>query len=152
VPSQEKNDASKNERPAKLNDTIFTTREMLIFNDVLVTSKNNKILDVKASLIRKKENSNDEVIPVDFQLNTKSGQITNPEITSKDGELKIAIARIEPSKQEFVFKIDEKNPLNEWIIMKAIEFPGINILWLGCVLLVFGSLMSAYFKRKNVNS
>jgi cytochrome c-type biogenesis protein CcmF len=152
VPSQEKNDASKNERPAKLNDTIFTTREMLIFNDVLVASKNNNILDVKASLIRKKENSNDEVIPVDFQLNTKSGQITNPEITSKDGELKIAIARIEPSKQEFVFKINEKNPLNEWIIMKAIEFPGINILWIGCVLLVFGSLMSAYFKRKNANS
>jgi tRNA uridine 5-carbamoylmethylation protein Kti12 len=81
---------------------------MLIFNDVLVASKNNNILDVKASLIRKKENSNDEVIPVDFQLNTKSGQITNPEITSKDGELKIAIARIEPSKQEFVFKINEK--------------------------------------------
>lgn len=152
VPSQDKDDATKNERPAKLNDTIFTTREMLVFNEVNVTPKNNEILDVKASLIRKKENSNDEIIPVDFELNTKSGQIKNPEITSKDGELKIAIARIEPSKQEFVFKIKEKNPLNEWIIMKAIEFPGINLLWLGCMLLVFGSLMSAYFKRKNANS
>jgi cytochrome c biogenesis factor len=125
---------------------------MLVFKEVIVASKNNDILDVKARLMRKKENTEDEIIPVGFELNTKSGQIKNPEIASKDGELKISIARIEPSKQEFVFKIDEKNPLNEWIIMKAIEFPGINILWLGCVLLVFGSLMSAYFKRKNVNS
>jgi cytochrome c-type biogenesis protein CcmF len=30
----------------------------------------------------------------------------------------------------------------EFVIMQAILFPGINILWIGCLLMAFGSLMA----------
>ena len=38
---------------------------------------------------------------------------------------------------------------NDFIIMKAIVFPGINLLWLGCLLMVTGSGMAVVARLKN---
>jgi len=35
-----------------------------------------------------------------------------------------------------------KSNKKEFIIMKAIIFPGINILWTGCILMIIGSLLA----------
>ena len=44
-----------------------------------------------------------------------------------------------------------KSNKKDFIIMKAIIFPGINILWMGCILMIIGSLL-AVRKRIRKNS
>lgn len=50
-----------------------------------------------------------------------------------------------PGAKNFELAFSIKNDESpEYIIMKAMVFPMINILWLGCVLLFIGSVMAAY--------
>jgi cytochrome c-type biogenesis protein CcmF len=74
-------------------------------------------------------------------------------VYSKDAEvpdlgLKISFDRIDPADGKIELSVHEKkgNKRN-FIIMKAIIFPGINILWIGCLLMIIGSLLAV---RKRV--
>ena len=40
----------------------------------------------------------------------------------------------------------------EFLVMQAIVFPGINILWIGCVLLFLGTLMAVRQRLKRRNA
>jgi cytochrome c-type biogenesis protein CcmF len=119
----------------------------MYFEKVVASPGANGEIQVTASLhILEQGKRKESLMPV-YTLDTKTGGFNNPASSSKDGELKVKIEQINPDKEEFTFAIEEKNPISDWIIMKAIVFPQINILWLGCILLVLGSLMSAYFKK-----
>ena len=37
---------------------------------------------------------------------------------------------------------EKKSNKKDFIIMKAIIFPGINLLWTGCILMIFGSILA----------
>jgi cytochrome c-type biogenesis protein CcmF len=57
--------------------------------------------------------------------------------------LKFAFAHIDPARNKMDIVISEKKAgKKEFIIMKAIVFPGINILWTGCVIFIFGMLLT----------
>jgi len=56
--------------------------------------------------------------------------------------LTIKFANINPATGQASFEIEEKETLPEYIIMKAIVFPFINVLWLGCITMVIGFFMS----------
>jgi cytochrome c-type biogenesis protein CcmF len=57
--------------------------------------------------------------------------------------LKFAFARIDPATSKMDIVISEKKAVKkEFIIMKAIVFPGINILWTGCIIFIFGMLLT----------
>lgn len=43
---------------------------------------------------------------------------------------------------------EEKVVSNDFIIMQAIIFPGINILWIGCVVMAFGTLLAIFARIK----
>jgi cytochrome c-type biogenesis protein CcmF len=58
--------------------------------------------------------------------------------------LRLGFTRIDPETETFTLTLAEKKSnKREFIIMKAIVFPYINILWLGCVLMVAGTLIAA---------
>jgi cytochrome c-type biogenesis protein CcmF len=51
--------------------------------------------------------------------------------------------KIDPSTGKITLAVREKkNNKRDFVIMKAIIFPGINILWSGCLLMIIGTLMS----------
>ena len=50
-------------------------------------------------------------------------------INTDNGKLDIALSEKKSNKKEF-------------IIMKAIIFPGINILWMGCIMMITGSVIA----------
>src|SRR4030095_10299951 len=51
--------------------------------------------------------------------------------------LKFGFTRIDPEKEKMEIAVSEKKSnKKEFIIMKAIIFPGINILWLGCFIFI----------------
>ena len=76
--------------------------------------------------------------------------------------LKFNFTRLEPQKDgsaKVELAVSEKKShKKEFIIMKAIVFPGINILWLGCFIFIFGMLLTIRKRirklrmEKNVNS
>jgi cytochrome c-type biogenesis protein CcmF len=46
--------------------------------------------------------------------------------------------------------IKESNAVLEYVTLKAYQFPAINILWLGVIVMTIGFLLAAYHKFKNV--
>lgn len=47
-----------------------------------------------------------------------------------------------PAETRFEFEYSERPPLDEYIIMKAILFPWINLLWAGTIIMVIGIFMA----------
>ncbi|MEZ5027013.1 MAG: cytochrome c biogenesis protein CcsA [Chitinophagales bacterium] len=62
--------------------------------------------------------------------------------------ISFSLIKILPEENKFQILVEQK--LNKFIIMKAIKFPYINVLWLGSFVLLFGILMSI-FRRKKEN-
>jgi cytochrome c-type biogenesis protein CcmF len=60
--------------------------------------------------------------------------------SSHDNKAKIAVTKIIPEENKFEFVLEQK--LNKYIIMKAIKFPFINLLWLGIVVMTVGIYIS----------
>lgn len=57
--------------------------------------------------------------------------------------LKIAFTKINPDKGTFEITVAErKENSREFIILKAIIFPQINILWTGCIFMIVGTLIA----------
>jgi cytochrome c-type biogenesis protein CcmF len=52
------------------------------------------------------------------------------------------IEKLLPEKSGIMLRVEEADNNDRYIIMKAIEFPFINILWLGCVVMVIGFFFS----------
>ncbi len=70
--------------------------------------------------------------------------ITFPTEISSAG-LKISFVGINPDNEMMSFEVAEaKNKSKEFIIMQAIVFPWINILWLGCIVMAIGTLLAVY--------
>lgn len=65
--------------------------------------------------------------------------------------LKFTFSKIDPNTGKIELHISErKENKKDFVIMKAIIFPGINILWLGCFLMIIGSVMTIRKRiRKN---
>ncbi len=54
----------------------------------------------------------------------------------------IELEKIDPQAQEFTFSIRTAAP--DWIALKAIEKPLINLLWIGTLLLLFGMTLAGF--------
>lgn len=62
--------------------------------------------------------------------------------------LRFNFNKIIPEENKFEIAIEEKESNSrEFIIMKAIIFPQINILWLGCILMMLGTAMAIYHRK-----
>ena len=58
------------------------------------------------------------------------------------------IEKILPEEQKIVLGIKQKDFENDFIILKAIMFPYINLLWLGCFIMVAGFILSMARRMK----
>lgn len=70
--------------------------------------------------------------------------------------LKISFNKIDPKAETVELMIAEATPgPKEYIIMKAIKFPFINVLWIGTIILVLGfsmAIMDRYFEAKRLEA
>ncbi|MFM2206257.1 MAG: hypothetical protein RL213_232 [Bacteroidota bacterium] len=67
---------------------------------------------------------------------------TLPETVDELG-LKFEFDKVDPQTGKIrIMHSEKKSNKKEFIIMKAIVFPGINILWTGCLLMIIGSVMA----------
>lgn len=138
-----------NTKKAKIKDTFYTGDKFVIFEQVIASEKKEEnMMDIKAKLLINTLEGNQETMLIPFKLNTKTGAVTNPIIMNKDSMLSINLILISPEEQVFHFSILDKSTPNEWVILKVLEFPNISILWIGCILMTIGALMSTMYRRK----
>lgn len=135
----------------RIRDTFYSKNSRIVFDSVIVSSaEGDGIINVKARLIRLKMDEIEEILLVPYRLNSKSGEIANPLVISKDATIRLNLQTINPEKQEFEFSILDTNKTQDWIILKVLEFPHISILWVGCILMTIGALMSMFWRRQNL--
>ncbi|HEY4800133.1 MAG TPA: cytochrome c-type biogenesis CcmF C-terminal domain-containing protein, partial [Bacteroidia bacterium] len=66
--------------------------------------------------------------------------------------LKFAFWQVNPSTKKIDISFSEKNsPKNDFIVMKAIVFPYINILWMGCIMMIIGTVLAIRHRLKKNN-
>lgn len=68
--------------------------------------------------------------------------------TLRDFGLTVKINQILPQENAVEFGIKQRAQQDDWIVMKAIIFPYIRVLWLGIIVMVAGFFISWYSRRK----
>jgi cytochrome c-type biogenesis protein CcmF len=139
--------------PASINDTIFYSNGFLIVNGV-VANPDNERYDFK---------STDTALMADITVITKEGlkYPAMPVYYVKDNQpryiidtvyaqsLAIGFSRI-LDNQQIELQVKESGKLTPFVSLKVYEFPLINVLWLGTVLMIIGFMMSAV-RRARLN-
>ena len=77
-------------------------------------------------------------------------EVVATSIPAKVEDKNVSFSLIKILTEENKLQILVEQKLNKFIIMKAIRFPFINVLWLGCFIMVFGILLSI-LQRKREN-
>ena len=64
---------------------------------------------------------------------------------NEDLNLVAEIAKVESDNNQFILYMAQEKPKNkDYIILKAIVFPYINLLWLGCIIMIIGTLIAIF--------
>jgi cytochrome c-type biogenesis protein CcmF len=128
----------------KRGDTVFTNNSLIILQD-FVAAKEADINDLslgaklKVMTITGKEYSAMPLYAI------KNGSLVPTEDFIEALEMEVLFWKFDPKEEIASLRVREKkNADNDFIIMKAMIFPWINILWIGCIIMVIGTGMAVY--------
>jgi cytochrome c-type biogenesis protein CcmF len=152
VPEDKNENASGEWQEAKLH-TVSIGDTFMLSNSMVIVEGLNKDIDKKelqlnesdiavgARLLLEDINQNKYRTEPVFIIHDM--QVFSKETTVDTLGLKFSFGKIDPATAKLELMIAEKKSnKKEFIIMKAIVFPGINILWMGCVLMIIGTLIA----------
>ncbi len=137
----------------KIGDTAFYSNGMLVLNEVQKNPANNKRLI----------NADESALMFDFTVISKEGfqyrtlpgiainpqRVRNLEDTVVAQSLILKFDRIvDADENKFEFSFKENKTMNDLITLKVYEFPFINVLWLGIVIMTIGFIMSIFQRLK----
>jgi cytochrome c-type biogenesis protein CcmF len=136
-------------------DSIYIANGIIVFENLTNTPQNNPNYD-KNTL--KNKVAAEAVLNV-YDLDRKLGSVhpillidsnmvyTIPD-TLKDLGLYVNIDQIHPEDGSVSFKLYQKGQLDDWIVLKAIIFPWVNLVWAGVIIMVLGFFITFYARRK----
>ena len=78
----------------------------------------------------------------------RGNEAASLEDTLRDIGLNVRINRIIPDENAIEMGIKQRAQQDDWIVMKAIEFPYIRVLWGGIIVMVIGFFISWWSRRK----
>jgi cytochrome c-type biogenesis protein CcmF len=131
-----------------MGDTIFLNDFVAVLENVvrITDLKSTKLTEADAAVQAKIK-----VIGKDFktyELNPifaiKGAEIATPVIENDETGIRIRFTNIDPKTGKFTFAVNTSQP--DMIVLKALEKPLINVLWLGTLILIIGFTM-AIFRR-----
>ena len=130
----------------KIGDTVvgqgYSLKLLGIVSDTptMLEMQKGQHLTASAKIIVNHHGHEEQVMP-QFILH-QSGVETRDTLLEHAG-LHISFLKIDPQNEEFHIQVKvRKKTMQDFIVLKAIVFPGINILWIGCILMVIGSGMA----------
>lgn len=56
--------------------------------------------------------------------------------------LDIKLTNILPKQEKVVFQVKDKAPKRSYVVIQALIFPGINLVWIGCIMMMVGLVFS----------
>lgn len=133
----------------QIGDTIELRKGLLVVRDI-----NPQIADedlkVKNAVVATSLDLEILSKPVNFKLEpafilTDDRNVKRTKAEAEDIAVKVYFQNIRPDENAFEIRVYEgEKEVQDYIIMKAIEFPYINFLWIGSFVLVIGFSMSIY--------
>ncbi len=89
-----------------------------------------------------------EVFNIEPMFGVRDDKIFYIDDRCKEAGVVVAFLFVNPTTRQIQMAVGEKTPERDFIIMKAIVFPYINILWAGCILLGIGTFISFLRARR----
>lgn len=135
-------------------DTLFANNSILIFEGLVKEIDKEKYelteSDLAIGALFKTYNfemKSSKIMPI-FVL--RGNQIQSIDATDDLLGIKLSFARLNPETGRIDVELRErKENKRDFIIMKAIIFPGINILWAGCIIMAIGSILAVIQRVKS---
>ncbi len=106
---------------------------------------------------------NDIIVGADVEVLTKDSVykaepmyvIRNNRIVQYDHDieaegLSIRVNEILPAENKIILGVKSSKPFKKYILFKAMEFPLINMVWLGSILMFLGFILSLLHRRKQI--
>ena len=135
-----------------IGDTIYLNDFVAILHDVTrVTDVENVTLGPNDAAVQ----ANFEVLGKNFQQFTlsptfiiKEGMVAMPAFESEETGIKIKFTEINPKTQQFSFAYNTTQ--QDLIIIKALEKPYINLVWIGSILIFIGLFVSTFRRTEKM--
>ena len=123
-------------------DSIIFDKGFLHFVNVKANIQNNQYQVAIEFELRKKGKVKDK-----FTVYTEVNKMSSPAYFVKNTEqASIKIVDFAADGKKLIFEVADSN--SGYIILKAIEFPMINMLWAGCIIMVIGTVIAIIHRVK----
>ncbi len=138
-----------------MHDTIFAENAIILIDSITTNlteeqyAKNDSLLIVTAVL--KATDINGTVYRATPKYILKNNMVLPDEFELKELGLKFIFWKINPNEGSIEIQMSEKvNNSKEFVVLEAYMFPFINVLWLGCLVMIIGTIV-AIIERRRVN-
>ena len=138
-----------------MNDTIFADNAIIKIDSITTNltekqySENDSLLVVTAVL--KATDINGKVYRATPKYILKQNMVLPDEFVLDELGLKFIFWKINPNEGSIEIQMSEKvSNTKEFVVLEAYMFPFINVLWLGCLIMVIGTIV-AIVERRRVN-
>ena len=140
-------EGSKNAPPTVKTDTIgmgdtlrFNTGYLLL-NDVVRFTSNADSIGVMAKFDAVIGVAKEELTPR-FVIRLADGTAQQGTAQATIGNVQVTFLGILPEQNKFVFTVTDATLNTDWIVIKSIIFPMINLVWLGTIVMAIGFFIS----------
>ena len=138
-----------------MNDTIFADNAIIKIDSITTNltedeySKNDSLLIVTAVL--KATDINGRVYRATPKYILKQNMVMPDEFVLDELGLKFIFWKINPNEGSIEIQMSEKvSNTKDFVVLEAYMFPFINVLWLGCLVMVIGTIV-AIIERRRLN-
>jgi cytochrome c-type biogenesis protein CcmF len=145
-------DPDKEKKWSKAENYTLSVGDTFVINDYIAIFDNlgaaNKIddedINATATIRLLGNNKNFELKPAYLIKGNMVRKI--PDINESLG-IKISLEEIKPDAGKVIFTVNTTQ--KDWIILKAVEFPFIGLLWIGTIIMALGMLLSIFKRHKD---
>ncbi|MEO1437936.1 MAG: cytochrome C biogenesis protein, partial [Bacteroidota bacterium] len=137
-----------------LGDTIYTSKHYVIFKEYNGLPKHEEYeaqegdLAVGAKLeIRTLNTDSTWFAEPIYLIRNKFVMPIKDEV--KELGLHFKFQKIDPDTKTVIIGVAETAPRWDYVVLQAIVFPGINLVWLGSIMMMIGLAMSMWFRRQS---
>lgn len=140
-----KEEAVEEKHTIKKGDTIWLSKSYLVLEQI----RTYKMSDTIAAGAVFTEYNGDQNAQLETRFFLVGNSIGSEAIAFNFAKGAVTFDNILPDSDSFIFTTREEGVQNDWIIMKAIVFPMINLVWLGMVILAIGFSISMVKRAKD---
>ena len=139
---------------AGVGDTFFTRKYYVVFRSMNPKPKvpdgydmNNKLAVAAQLDIRSLDGISVAAEPL-YIINMADNSVSTTAFENDQLGMNISISKINPESKKFTFTVTEKEQVSDFIILKAIVFPWIKLVWLGGIITFMGVFLSMYRRMR----